>query len=117
MPNGRRLGLPLWMLDEAQCAIVRDAPHPVIALSAFQSLRRLLDAQPLLAGDASGDDGGSSPLSEGVTDDKEDRPPTSVRVHEPAQDTRDTAAGTSAAFSASRADDQRADPANDNQHD
>jgi len=43
LPDHTRCALPIWMLDEALCAAMVDAPAPVLPLRALRGLIRLLD--------------------------------------------------------------------------
>ena len=45
LPNGDQLVVPEWMLDEERCQGMEITMQPVVALSALQALRVLLDAQ------------------------------------------------------------------------
>ena len=45
LPNGDQLVVPEWMLDEERCQGMEITTQPVVALSALQALRVLLDAQ------------------------------------------------------------------------
>ncbi len=114
LQDGRKFGLPLWMLDESYCTLVRDVPGPQIELKALQSLRRLLDAQPLIAAVFQGI-AGDSGLT-GVTDGKEDRPATQAAVQKPAWDASATDAVTPAPGSTTRADALRAGPSTETTH-
>jgi hypothetical protein len=48
LPDGTRLELPDWMLDEHACHDIQERDRPCIAISALNHLRRVLTAQPLL---------------------------------------------------------------------
>ena len=45
LPSGDQLVVPEWMLDEEHCRGMAVVERPLVALSAFLSLRSLLDAQ------------------------------------------------------------------------
>src|SRR5271155_4559884 len=45
LPSGDQLVVPEWMLDEERCQGMEITKRPVVALSALQALRVLLDAQ------------------------------------------------------------------------
>ena len=46
LPNGFQLVVPEWMFDEECCRGMEIVAQPVLALSALQALRALIDAQP-----------------------------------------------------------------------
>jgi len=45
LPSGDQLVVPEWMLDEERCQGMQIVTQPVLAFSALQALRILLDAQ------------------------------------------------------------------------
>ena len=45
LPNGFQLVVPEWMFDEERCRGMEIVEQPVLALSALQTLRELMDAQ------------------------------------------------------------------------
>jgi hypothetical protein len=49
LPNGKRLVVPLWMLDEERCKAMRIMTQPLVAVEVLLALRDLLQSQRLPA--------------------------------------------------------------------
>jgi hypothetical protein len=47
LPNGKRLVVPMWMLDEERCKEMQIMAQPVVAVDALFALRDLLQSQRL----------------------------------------------------------------------
>jgi len=45
LPNGSRLVVPLWMLDEERCKAMQIMTQPIVAVEALLALRNLLQSQ------------------------------------------------------------------------